>query len=260
MNMNKKNRILISLIKVMGLLIIFACSCKKDDKEEQRTIPKPVFGTVTDIDGNVYKTVVIGRQEWMAENLKTTRFNDGTPIPLATNPNSWITFSPLFGWYKNDENLYKNTYGALYNWFAVDTLNICPQGWHVPSDSEWKELEYYLLLRDYMYGYADTLVAKDLAADKLWELSTGKNAIGNNLSLNNSTGFNALPGGCIIGTEFGGIGNQACWWTSTSYSPLNGVMYELGNVYPTLSFVPYTKWNGYSIRCVEDLNYRFSAN
>ena len=100
---------------------------------------------VVDIDGNVYHTVTIGTQVWMVENLKTTRYNDGTAIPLVTDGTAWAALTtPGYCWYNNDSATYKNTYGALYNWYAVNTGKLAPTGWHVPTDSEWTVLTTYL--------------------------------------------------------------------------------------------------------------------
>ena len=102
--------------------------------------------TVTDIDGNAYHTVAIGTQVWMVENLKTTRYNDGTAIPLVTDSAVWgnLTSTPGYCWYNNDMSMYKNLYGALYNWYAVSTEKLAPEGWHVPTNSEWGVLINYL--------------------------------------------------------------------------------------------------------------------
>ena len=103
------------------------------------------YKTVKDIDGNVYNTVTVGGQVWLKENLRTTRFNDGTPIPNVTDITEWRHHdAPTYVWYDNDIK-YKDTYGALYNWHAVgDRNDLCPAGWHVPTDDEWKELEMFL--------------------------------------------------------------------------------------------------------------------
>jgi len=114
-------------------------SCKKKDNNN------PTPSTVTDIDGNVYHIVAIGTQVWMAENLKTTKYNDGTFIPLVTDSTAWGNLStPGYCWYNNDAATYKNTYGALYNWFTVNTGKLSPKGWHIPSDTEWETLITYL--------------------------------------------------------------------------------------------------------------------
>src|SRR5271157_74086 len=101
--------------------------------------------TVTDIDGNVYHTINIGTQEWLAENLRTTRYSDGSPIPLVTDSLTWgKLITPGYCWYNNDSATFGRTYGALYNWHAVNTKKLAPKGWHVPSDSEWTILINFL--------------------------------------------------------------------------------------------------------------------
>ena len=103
------------------------------------------YGSVTDIDGNNYKTIQIGTQTWIDGNLKTTRYNDGTVIPNVTDIYAWEALTtPGFCWYDNNEDTNKATYGALYNWFAVNTGKLCPVGWHVPTDAEWTTLTTYL--------------------------------------------------------------------------------------------------------------------
>lgn len=100
--------------------------------------------TVTDIDGNVYNTVEIGTQQWMAENLKVTS-NEGTAIPLVTDGIGWNNLTtPGYCWYNNDNTTYGDVYGALYNWYGVNAGNFCPVGWHVPTDAEWTVLNDYL--------------------------------------------------------------------------------------------------------------------
>ncbi|MBA7520565.1 hypothetical protein ES705_12661 [subsurface metagenome] len=97
--------------------------------------------TINDKDGNEYTAVPIGTQVWMVENLKTTKYKDGTVIPLVTSNSSWISLStPGYFWYNNDAVSYKNTFGALYNWYTVNTNELCPLGWHVPTDAEWTVL------------------------------------------------------------------------------------------------------------------------
>jgi hypothetical protein len=124
--------------------------------------------TIRDIDGNVYKTVTIGKQVWMAENLKTSKYNDGRAIPLVTDNTAWEALNtPAYCWYDNDESANKTKCGALYNWFAVNTNKLCPTGWHVPNDREWTNLPplsggyryadgtfYYI--KDYSYWWTTT--------------------------------------------------------------------------------------------------------
>jgi uncharacterized protein (TIGR02145 family) len=159
--------------------------------------------TDTDIDGNVYKVVTIGTQVWMAENLKTTRYNDGTAIPLVTDNTAWCALTtPGYCWY-NDSISYGNTYGALYNWYAVKTGKLAPTGWHVPTDSEWTILTTFL-------GGAS------VAGGPLKEAGT-RHWLSPNTGATNSTGFSALPGGGRFGNGmFSGIGAYGYWWSSTA--------------------------------------------
>ncbi len=137
---------------------------------------------VTDIDNNHYEAVRIGSQLWMAENLKTTRYNDGTPIPLVTDSLEWDNLvTPAYCWYRNDPVTYGETYGALYNLHVVSTGILCPSGWHVPSDAEWT------VLSDYLGG-------ESVAGGKLKEAGT-THWYTPNAGATNETGFTALPGG-----------------------------------------------------------------
>jgi hypothetical protein len=120
--------------------------------------------TVKDIEGNVYKTITIGNQVWMAENLKTTKLNDGTGIPIVTENSSWEAINtPAYCYYDNNSSN-NSVYGALYNWYAVKTNKLCPKGWHVPYDKEWTNLKpllggyrgsdaTFLYLKDYSYWW-----------------------------------------------------------------------------------------------------------
>lgn len=131
---------------IVVVFVILAISCKKGNDANNLTpnIPAP-DGTVTDIEGNVYPTMKIGTQSLMVENLRVTKFNDNTAIPLVTNATDWkILFTPGYCWYNNDPATNKNIYGALYNWFTVNTGKLCPTGWHVPTDAEWITLTTYL--------------------------------------------------------------------------------------------------------------------
>ncbi|NLO02391.1 MAG: hypothetical protein GX126_08770 [Bacteroidales bacterium] len=129
-----KRTIYFSFLLITGVLFL-SSSC---------AVKRTASRTVTDIDGNKYNTVVIGDQEWMSENLKTTRYNDGTPIPNVSDINEWrLLNTPAYIWYGNDITK-KEIYGALYNWFAVGTGKLCPEGWHVASDDDWKKLETLL--------------------------------------------------------------------------------------------------------------------
>lgn len=219
----------------------------KDNKNNSTTSPVWKFttvgpisgGSMTDADGNTYSTVVIGTQVWMASNLKTTKYNDGSVIPLVTdNTTWWKTYNPGYCWYNNDAATNKNIYGALYNWYAVSTNRLCPTGWHVPSESEWHILTTYL-------------GGEIVAGSKLKE--TGTSHWSNfNTDATNITGFTALPGGLRENEgAFQLIGDWGVWWATDpyNYKAACRFMYlENGNVDPGWSL----KERGYSVRCLRD--------
>jgi uncharacterized protein (TIGR02145 family) len=195
---------------------------------------------LTDIDGNNYKTVKIGTQEWMAENLKTTKYNDGTAIPLVTVVASWqLLTTPGYCWYNNDSVVNKATYGALYNWYTVNTSKqLCPTGWHVPTDAEWTILTTFL-------------ISESVAGGKLKETGT-THWLSPNTGATNESGFTALPGGyrTNIGA-FNLIGNYGYWWSTTQYNADNA---WFRNTYYNLNSVARTylgKGYGFSVRCVK---------
>lgn len=162
--------------------------------------------TVTDIDGNVYKTVKIGEQTWLAENLRTTKLNNGTSITKVVNKNDWCnTSNPAYCYYNNDMASYKNDYGAIYNQYAVKTNKLCPTGWKVPSEDD------YLTLKNYLSTNVGGKL-KDTGVD-YWESP--------NTGATNSIGFTALPGGyrdeySYKSIDFASLGRQGYWWTSDS--------------------------------------------
>jgi uncharacterized protein (TIGR02145 family) len=221
-------------VSIITALFLFAVSCKKTDPVTDPT-------TVTDIDGNVYHTVTIGAQVWMVENLKVTRYNDGTAIPQVTDSASWENSkSPCYCWYDNNDSAYKNTYGALYNGYVINTgKNIAPEGWHIPSDAEWMIL-------------TTNLGGENVAGDKLKEAGSKHWSIMNTTATNES-GFTALPGGYRSGSfaKFVGMGTVGYWWSSTQYG--YGFIYRFidddeSNVWSNNT----NKEFGYSIRCIRD--------
>ncbi len=202
------------------------------------------YGTVTDIDGKNYKTIPIGIQVWMAENLRTTKFNDGSAIPPVTDDTEWSNLiTPAYGWCDNNDTLYANIYGAYYNWFAVSTGNLCPSGWHVPSDTEWQQL-------------ADYLGGSNMAGSKLKETGTN-NWVLPNTDATNETGFTALPAGqrgSLDGT-FSGQGIYGGWWSATELdsSPLGAAWCRLISGDTTVvTRNEFFKQAGFNVRCVKD--------
>lgn len=197
---------------------------------------KPISSNavVKDIDGNIYKTIKIGNQWWMAENLKVTHYRNGDEIPCLTDDDKWDNNNGAYCYYNNDSsNIRKN--GMLYNWFAVnDSRKIAPKGWHIPSDEEWQ------VIVDYLGG--DTL-----AGGKMKSIGTIEGDL-------NENGFSALPGGYRYnhGT-FDGIGTNSYFWSSTESSGGNAwyryLYYGNSVVYRDDSG---WKQGGYSVRCVKD--------
>ncbi len=197
------------------------------------------MAAVWDIDGNVYHTVIIGTQEWLIENLKTTRYRNGTAMQNATDNVTWAGLTT--GAFCNYNNAPAPTYGRLYNWYAVNNANnIAPTGWHVPSDAEWTTLITFL-------------GGESVAGGKLKEAGLAHWA-GPNTGATNETGFTALPGGYRTdnSSTFGGIGGNCIWWSASEFSATVsigiGVLYDRANSYPYYD----TKAWGHSVRCVKD--------
>jgi uncharacterized protein (TIGR02145 family) len=234
--MKTKNRFLFYTLIATGLILIMTNSCKKD-------VYNPPY--MTDQDGNVYTSVTIGTQEWMVENLKTTKYNDGTPILLVTGRAAWKRFTPGYSWYDNDKTTYKATYGALYNWYAVDSAsnggkNVCPVGWHVPSYVEWSTLTTYM-------------GGDSVAGGKLKETGTA-HWLYPNTGATNETGFTAFPGGLRSDDgSFNLIGSEGYWWCETDYSPVYAYFRDLlyfSGYAP--DFGDLNKFHGLSVRCLRD--------
>ena len=197
--------------------------------------------SVTDIDGNTYSVVTIGSQCWMGENLKTSRFRDGSAIAEVTDDTEWKDqLTPAFCWYNND-NSNEATYGKLYNWFAIeDARGVCPEGWHVPSDAEFAVLTKYL-------GSAD-----DVAGGRLKEEGTTHWEAPNVLA-SNSSGFTGLPGGMRFQEgQFDHMGKNGLFWSSrresTSLAFYLTLTYNSAATYRTYIY----KRSGFSCRCVKD--------
>ncbi len=201
---------------------------------------KNSFSQVTDIDGNVYQTVTIGTQVWMKENLKTTKYSDGTAIPLITDNSSWAALTtPAYCWYNFDAATYKNTYGALYNWHAVNTGRLCPAGWHVPTDTEWTTL------KDYLGG-------ETIAGGKLKESGTSHWTTPNT-DATNETGFTGLPGGYIAYSGVSGyLGSFGYWWTNTEKTATDVWYQYLSFDNGGASKLSGSKNYGFSVKCVKD--------
>ena len=198
---------------------------------------------ITDIDGNVYRTVNIGNQQWMAENLKVSKYNDGTDIPNIIDAAEWSSLTTGAWAYYNNNEANNDKYGKLYNWYAVspDKKNVCPTGWHVPTDTEWT------VLTEYLGGGT-------VAGGRMKEVGI-TSWISPNTDATNSSLFTGLPGGirgdngsCYV------FGINGYWWSSSEYEGYTnnawnrGLSKEIGTVY-TNSF---GKKEGLSVRCLKD--------
>ncbi|MDF1575734.1 MAG: FISUMP domain-containing protein [Bacteroidales bacterium] len=227
--------------------------------------PALSYGTVSDMDGNSYGTIEIGQQIWMAENLKVTKYADGSAIPLVTGESEWEALSAdakAYCWYDN-QSVYGDTTGALYTWAAAmngfpgsQTLpsgiqGVCPDGWHLPSDAEWKVLESFLGMspedadRYDWRGSDEGGQLKEIGFSK-WEMP--------NAGASNSSGFTAVPGG-FRGNKgvFYSLGHYATFWTASDESGTDKawyrtLYYNYQSVYRQYNF----KNQGFSVRCVKD--------
>jgi uncharacterized protein (TIGR02145 family) len=219
---------------------------------------------LADVEGNQYNVVKIGTQVWMKENLKTTKYNDGTAIPNITDYGTWVDATT--GAYCDYNNTPSNstTYGRLYNWHAVDNntatkvasnggKNACPTGWHVPSDNEWTTLTDYLTNNGYGYGGSGSDIAKSMAATSGWTTDPTAGNVGNDQASNNSSGFTALPSGFrSSNSTFNNIGDYGTLWSSTEYSTAYAyyrIVYYSNTDVERLSNY---KGHGFSVRCLRD--------
>ena len=226
-----KNKIQVFIFFVIAFAFFLNNSCKKDETNTLKTI--------TDINGNEYHIVTIGTQTWMTENLKVTKYNDGSVIPNVIEDTIWNKLTS--GAYCNYDNLENNSeeYGRLYNWYAVNSGKLCPTGWHVPSDAEWTTLTNYL-------------GGESLAGGKLKETGT-LHWISPNTASSNETSFSALPGGYRFANgDFGGNGLYGYWWC-TPDSQMHTVWYRhMGNSYNSVYRNSDSKLCGFSVRCLKD--------
>lgn len=197
------------------------------------------YGSVTDIDGNTYATIKIGTQTWMAENLKTSKYNDGAVIPNITSNTDWLNITTGAWSYPNNDASYNQYYGKLYKWRAVNTGKLCPQGWHIPTDDEWSQLTNFL-------GGVE-LAGGKLKSAGLWASP--------NSGATNQSGFSGLPSGeRSIDGVFYSIGYKGHWWSSTmpSGNTNNAWSREVGYNYSNVYRLNYSESYGLSCRCIKN--------
>lgn len=246
----RKNLLRIAFPVIVSV-ILFSASCEEEKPDlpnnplNGRTTavfnPQKKYGTVIDVDGNIYKTIKIGSQTWMAENLRVTRYRNGEEVPNVTGDEQWAGMtSGAYCNYNNTSDLDTiATYGRLYNWYATsDDHGIAPKGWRVPSVMDWE------ILIEYLGG--DTI-----ASNKMKE----KGALhwGDPFQSDNSSGFTALPGGRRQHTYlFNNIGYYGDWWTSTENNE-HSAAFLYFYYFDSLVWKGFNyKFNGYSIRCIKE--------
>lgn len=223
-----KDDSLIVMKMFSSILIVFYASCSLLAQT-----------TVKDADGNTYPVIRIGNQFWLGMNLKTTKFSDGGNIPLVTNDSQWKSLaSPAYCWLNNEANN-KEPYGALYNWYAVDTKKLCPEGWHVPSNENWQVLAAFL---------GDPQFAGALLKERGNE--HWKNTI---VEATDELGFTALPAGFRNAAGFfpNYANSYTVWWSSSKSGNegsnrglyfSNNILYQSHENYRS----------GFSVRCIKD--------
>jgi uncharacterized protein (TIGR02145 family) len=205
--------------------------------------------TIIDIDGNIYSTALIGDYWWMTENLKSTRFNDGSIIQCVKDQSIWLTLdSSAYCYYQNNVN-YADTLGFLYNWFAVNSGKLCPSGWRIPADNDWIQIE----------GTADT---KYNVNDSIWKklglrgFDAGqrlKSVKGwrKGVTGTDDLGFSALPGGERLKRFYAG-GSSGFWWTSTEASASSAYYRSLIYSFEQVARDTHPKRMGFSVRCIKN--------
>jgi uncharacterized protein (TIGR02145 family) len=243
-----------------GMVVVLVCSfcvlcarCARD--------------TVTDGDGNIYHTVKIGKQVWTVENFRSTKWNDGTPIPHVPDSVAWHSLTtPGYCYYgnTNDADTIKRL-GALYNWYCVASKKFSPAGWHVPTDEEWETMQDYLISHGYNWDGVtrDNRIAKSLAATSGWKPFGIKGMPGNSMKDNNRSGFTGYAAGCRYDSQdsvnappsslFRTIGHTAAWWSATGVTASVATVYGIGFCVDYL--IRYRQWLktcGYPVRLVKD--------
>ncbi len=265
-------RRMFTIMSMAFAIVVVMGSCKKEkvttqsgDNPSEGNVEIPsgdeiIKNAVTDIDGNTYDAVKLGNQVWMAENLRTTKYADGTTIPMGSTG----SYDVAYRYCPNNNSDNVSTYGYLYNWPAMmhnssssgsnpsGVQGICPNGWHVPSDAEWTQLTDYVSSQSqYVCGGNNTYIAKALASTTGWISDDNTCTPGNNPSANNATGFSAVPAGFYDG-NYNTFGGCARFWSATQGASLGAFGRYLYSNSANVNRNYYVKHEGLSVRCVRD--------
>lgn len=223
-----KRKIELNLLFILIVSSLFFTNCEKNSS-------LPVDG-----DGNEYDTLVIGTQVWLGENLKTTKYNNGISIPLTIKNEDWISKnSAAFCWYNNQPEKFKDDYGALYNWWAVQVSALCPVGFHVPTKEEWQTLI------DYLGGEEIAGGKLKAAGNQFWQAEN---------DATNLTGFTAMPGGMRNHDDgsFIQLRSYGYWWSSSpGINDKYGTRVKLHYSLPEINLSSWFKQSGFSVRCIK---------
>ena len=229
-------------------LLLLVVGCGDDDNPANSD---NLTGTVADIDGNIYQTVKIGDQWWMAENLRVTHYRNGDPIPIVTDDGAWSNLTTgAYCNYDNDEDN-ADIYGRLYNWFAVaDSRNIAPADWHVATEDEWQQLEVFIGINPDTASSIGRHGTDE--GGKLKEVDT-THWHSPNTGATNESGFTALPGGCRDNTAiFLALRECSFFWSSEEYNDDRALYRTMWYDESYICCDPYHKRGGFSVRCVQD--------
>jgi len=249
----------LTVLILAGFVMAVLYSCSDDDT-------KPASDTVSDIDGNTYKTVIIGDQEWMAENLRVSKYNNGDAIPAGLSGTDWgSTTSGAYAVYNNDDDMLE-AYGKLYNWFAVeDSRGLCPEGWSVPSDEDWTQLVNYISDQgfpnesDNPNGAANALKScRQEDSPEGGDCDTSEHPRWNSNGTHHGFdefGFSGFPGGVRYSSgSFYSIGGNGFWWSSSESSSLNAWSRTMTRLNGIVSRYDYPKGTGFSVRCFKNID------